>query len=297
MRAWIPSLLLLLVACGAPTQPASPPSPPPAALEFWADFPATANPRPILWFESPGPEKGFTSGDAKIAAACSRFRLASGLTLPSSTPSEAVANWPDGTSVSYRAISAVAVFAAMSRPVPGANPQCTTVTPLELTAVRLGTAGIYTDRGMVQVTAWIFDGPGANGDLAYPALEPSAFWKRSTLSDHFGGNSAIRSTDDKSLDYGFIGGPPGEGSCHNDYTASVTESDSAVVVALEPYSSGNCAGSGADSAVGYFRTVTVKLNKPLGGRVLVDGRGLGAVVCPPETQTNQLGGWLATCRP
>ena len=101
---------MLLTACGPGSAQAlpslSPPSPPTAALTAWKDFPANANPRPIIVFdrtlEQIG-QAGFTTEpDRKTDWNCNKFVLAPGVTLPATAPGSATA-----AGVSYRALGAV----------------------------------------------------------------------------------------------------------------------------------------------------------------------------------------------
>src|SRR4051794_41785326 len=83
--------VLLTSACGSVGQMGSdvtphPPGPPTAALAKWADFPATAIPRPIIWFDGPNLVRAFPDGESKIAAYCNRFVLPAGLALPAKLP-------------------------------------------------------------------------------------------------------------------------------------------------------------------------------------------------------------------
>ena len=93
MPRWLVALVLL-TACGPGTaQPLpslSPPSPPTAALAAWKDFPANANPRPIIVFdrtlEHVGAAGFTTEPDRKLDWGCNKFVLAPGVTLPRHGP-------------------------------------------------------------------------------------------------------------------------------------------------------------------------------------------------------------------
>src|SRR5438874_13490552 len=92
MRALVLALIFV-TACGAAvgqgSPPLPPPSPPTTALAAWKDFPANANPRPIITFgvttEHIQPS-GFPTSDRKIAWLCNKFVLASDVQLSTVVP-------------------------------------------------------------------------------------------------------------------------------------------------------------------------------------------------------------------
>ena len=277
-RAILLVVACLVAACGAPYGPdTGPPNRPTAALNAWKDFPAGAQPRPIVWLVNPGPANGFSTDGGKFAAICGRYAPADGFN-PSNIPATSAAvTWPSGDRTSYPAISPRDAITGLSL-LPGdqKNPQCTSVAPLRLTSARLGEAGIGTDRGNARVTAWIFTATGVIGELAYPALAPSAFWRGGMVKQ---GNSAGASVgaDGLVLTYSFVGAAP-TGPCGADYVSSVAESISAVAVAIKaiPHAA---EGNVNCDAVGYPRTVDVHLASPLGGRVVLDSDGGALIAC------------------
>ena len=118
------------------------------------------------------------------------------------------------------------------------------------------------------MTSWVFDIPEVEGSIAYPALDPSAFWNRGvTVSETSLG--AKVSTDGRTLTVSLVGGPD-RGACGVDYTASAAESTTAVAVAIKGYAHDT---NTVCDLVGYSRSVVVHLKAPLGDRVLVDAGG------------------------
>ncbi len=97
MPRWLVALVLL-TACGPgaaqPLPSLSPPSPPTAALAAWKDFPANANPRPIIVFgrilEHIGP--GLVSGARSGGSLFRAHRSARCVCLPG-------ISMPDGSTV------------------------------------------------------------------------------------------------------------------------------------------------------------------------------------------------------
>jgi hypothetical protein len=274
---------LALVACGphidygpggvVPT----PISPPIGALTAWASFPADQKPRPIEWLQNSSPANGYGTGNAKLAAYCSKYALAT--TLPTSIPTRAVATWTDGTSATYRGISASAALAALSaNKTTPQDPQCSSIPPLVINAARLGTFDFVTDRGKAQMTAWLFSGIGVNGEIAYPAIAPTAFWQGRILLQ-VATASTVMSADGRSLIYTFYGSPSDPGPCGADYKGVVAESQAAVAIALQTTSHAKPGQMVACDLMAQQRTVTVALAQPLGGRVVVDASGNVMWVC------------------
>src|SRR6202165_5399950 len=244
---------VLALSCGG-FQSSSPPdnSPPAEALAAWTDFPADRSPRPVILLEDITPGLGFSGGNGKLAFMCGRF--AATTPLPRTTPPQA--------------------RAANAR---GKSADCATVPPLAITQTRLGTETYETDRGQAQITSWLFTAPGAAREIAYPALAPSALWKGG-WSD-WSGESASISADGLSLTFGLTGSKAGHGPCEAKSRGLVTESATAVAVAPQQLPNPNQPAGGACTAEGYPRHVTVSLNRPLDGRVVVDRRAAVLAVC------------------
>ncbi len=273
---------LVSVACGGVgSHLTNPPavSTPTAALTAWASFPASQRPRPIILFWDLGPSGGgFTNGDSKLAAMCSKFSL--GTSLPSGIPARTSAMWPDGTTDSYSAISAEDAFAAITKSQPGVSPDmCAQIAPLQITTVRFAIAAFRSDRGLVHMSAWFFGSPGVVGELEYPALSPPAFWKGAFISP-VSNQTANISADGLTLSYLFYGAPDSSGPCGADYKGVVAEATSAVAVAVQELARSVPDGPVACPAMAQQRTVTLTLASPLGGRVVVDASGNATPVCP-----------------
>ena len=159
------------------------------------------------------------------------------------------------------------------------NPDCATVPPLVVNAARLSVFGFETDRGLAQISAWLFTAVSANSELAYPAVSPSSLWGGglTARSETLG---ALVSGDGRSLTLTFEGAGAGAGPCDANYKAAVTESMTAISVAVEEIRNPPASTPVACLAVGYPRSVTVELQRPLGGRVVVDATNAVVSVCP-----------------
>jgi hypothetical protein len=285
MRRWVIALLLL-TACGPgtaePLPSLSPPSPPTAALTAWKDFPASANPRPIIVFdrtlEHIGPA-GFTAEpDRKLDWGCNKLVFAPGVTLPATAPGNATAG---GTA--YRALGAVEAYSelmAVRARLAFQAPQCPTARPFVIKGVRRQVAGFPTDRGEMQMSAWLFDISEIDAYLGYSALDPSAFWRNGVSPEGMMGGRI--SADGLTLTLGMTGGPETPGPCGEDLSASAAESDTAVAVAIASRFHTPPAGAGC-TLEAHFRTVAVRLSRPLGGRVVIDAKGDAGAVCVEGT--------------
>jgi len=280
-RAIAVAAAFFVAACGAVpgSQGKLPaPSPPTAALAKWSNFPADARPRPIIWFGDVAEKIGegqFRTEAAKIAWGCRKFVPAPGLTLTADGAAAGSARWPSGVSAAYPAtIGSRSALSAMSfRPAP--NTACAAVKPLTIAAARLDDATFSTDRGSADITSWVFDVPEVEGSIAYPALDPSAFWKGGVTVSQTSLGAKV-SADGKTLTITVVGGPE-RGVCGVDYAAALAESKTAVAVALHGYPHDPNA---VCDMVGYGRTVTVVLKSPLGNRVLLDEGGNVGTAAP-----------------
>ena len=274
--------VFVLVVCGAaPGQssgPLAPPSPPTQALAAWKDFPANANPRPLIVFgrsvDHLGPAGFSSEPDRKIVWVCNKFVFASGVTLSDTAPARASV----GNGGSYPSIGSARAFSELmaARPnVSAAQPQCATSRPFVIKSVRWGTSGFPTDRGSMTMSAWLFDLAEIDGYLSYSAVDPSSFWGGGVNSD--GGRDARVSSDGRTLKVPVSNAGPGQ--CGADYTAAAAESDSAVALAIKRYSHetpGQQVVCTLELRISY---ITVELQARLGGRVLLDERGEVGSVC------------------
>jgi hypothetical protein len=271
--------LFLLTACGAvPGIGNAYPSPPTSALVAWQGFPATQVPRPIISFWDVRPTGGgYTSGDGKIAGFCNKYTLS--VTLPAQVPAQAVATWANGTSAMYLPISASDAFFAMSHaPTAMQSQDCARVMPLNVTAVRYGTAQITTDRGTATMSAWLFAATGVQGDLSYPAVPRTAFWNGSLTTLSLGQGATV-GADGRTITFRFTGAPATAGPCGADYAGAVAESSSAVAIAVADIRPRSSDGPVACTAIGAMRSVTVNVTAPLAGRVVVNASGDAVEAC------------------
>ena len=198
---------LALAACGGANGNAGVPtplSPPTQALSGWDTFPAGRTPRPVVLVGNNSPTDGFANNeDAKSAAKC--HKLATGITLSKVIPRIANVSWSTGATAGYPSISAATAFAAMIQPGSGSTESaCTVVQPLVVTAVRWGAYELPTDRGRAQIDSWLFTMSRISGEIAYPALAPSAVWNADMSQGSVSPGSTV-SADGLTLSFSFAG--------------------------------------------------------------------------------------------
>jgi hypothetical protein len=220
------------------------------ALRRWETFPADLRPRPLVLT---GPltrfERGFRSGAAKHAFLHGDI--------------EAAVPLPDGLLEMLRSGEAGrnALPGKLARPG-----------PLLITRASQGRAEFGTDRGRRELPAWQLGGPEVDG--TFWVLDPAVASRRWEPPEPappkpFGGlPHRVASTeiedDDLTLHFTFTGSPP---SLTEYPAAEAVETDQAIVILPVERDVGP---PGFRAAPGCFRTVTARLGRPLGGRVLVD---------------------------
>jgi hypothetical protein len=260
MHGWRRALPLLVAAvlagCGSGAGPGGG-GDPGAILAAWQAFPAGANPRPLVITGGSvlGPQGGFPPGDAKLAFNNGEFDLA--VALPAGPAS----------SGGYPIISARAAFDRLGS---AADPaKAGTSYRLPVVSASLGHARFDTDRGPRLLPAWRFGLARVTDPVWVLAVQPKALWTATPAPGPDLGFSATPTSDDRSLSLHFIGGPDEPTPCGIAYTTTAVESSTAVVVVLHEKPQRKADGEVACDAVGYPRTVALRLAAALGGRVLL----------------------------
>jgi hypothetical protein len=148
--------------------------------------------------------------------------------------------------------------------------------PLELVSAELGRAAFRTDRGDLELPAWLFR--SAFGSVyAWPALTPDAFWKQ---GEAIPGAQDAKTSDGVHLEVE-LGTPyppcPGDEPVVREPV--VTETETSVVIGIRDTGPvGNC----AHRLIYLFQYYPVTLSKPLGARLLVFEKDNGIIPVTPR---------------
>jgi hypothetical protein len=251
----------------------------PAVLDAWRDFPVDRAPRPVVLLGQPLRETGYHTDDAKLAVATGRFDLAA--TLPAGQPATVTVTLPDGD-VPLPIIPAAQAYErvrGLGKPenAAGANP-----TPLRITRVELGTAPYDTDRGQVNLPAWLFHAPDSFEPLAWPAPRPEVFWRLGELN--YPGMQARLAADGVTLTVTMAA--PNPQACPGEpifrHLPVVVESRTAVAVGVRrevvAVESGTRRTDCMSDLMLRSQPYDLTLAAPLGDRVLVGSDGAPAAV-------------------
>ena len=267
MKRLIACLALVVVAScesGNAVQSAPHPSPSQIVAAEWQGFPADRSSRPIVFFY--GPFTNLARPAYYPSFDCGKFTVEG--PLPQAALGPAYATWNDHDQ-GFTAISAADALAAMARLAPEAGAaSCDSVQPASVFGARLAYGFIDTDRGIAWVTTWLFRIAGARGEVGFPALPMSAYWT---------GGSTVKSVDTASIDAS--GRHLTVGLCGASLTVLVAESSTIVELSLRDPLNNQVDCASVLSTRGFSNSTTVTLDRPLGGRVVVDSNGLAMEVC------------------
>ncbi|WP_440098842.1 hypothetical protein [Streptosporangium sp. H16] len=228
---------------------------PAVAADQWRDFPYARDPRPIVIVD----DLPKATGNAKPGT---RFTLREKL---SDDPPESREVLLHGGRVNLTQISAANAFARLSeqlRQLPGE-----TMTVVE---ARLDQLEWMTDRGSLSLPSWSFR-TDRGGSVSWPAVTPDAFWRlgqtrRSTAIDR-----VSLDPSKTSLSFEMIAAPdPCDGSTGGDHLEA-GQLRSAVVIFTGESSTARSDCDGPAFAI--QKKATVRIDQPLGGRVVVDQHG------------------------
>ncbi len=217
-----------------------------------------------------------------------RFRAGSGV-LPPDSPAPAGIALPDGTSVTAPLVNAATAYAELEKAYVGGpctegvappmstpsggpggavgGPAVHTCTPLTVTSATLGKVELRTNRGLLQVPAWVFKLDGPIAQVSRVAVAPAFFgappepevapWDEPDA----GSVNKLLSTEPRRIEFTI-----GVSACSSDPVGYVHETADAVIVSgwAKPQS-GPCIGALK------LVPVTVQLNAPLAARVILDG--------------------------
>jgi hypothetical protein len=209
--------------------------------------------------------------------------------LPTSKPSRDKVKWLDGSSVDVSVMSAADTLAALVAEAVEAGGKCEECRTLEVTDAQQATGLIDTSRGPANAPIWVYSIAGSTVKVTRVSVDKSVTvdpppWNANNPPDGVRIERAAGSRDSKKLTVSFVGAPKGaDQPCGEDYTAEAVESDLAVVVIVTRHPSKIPLGPNqACELVGFLRTASVKLQAPLGERVVLDiQQGLPVSVTAP----------------
>ena len=232
-----------------------------AGLDRWKGFPVAGQPRPIVFLSGPlhWPDNGFVNDSEKIALSYG------GVSPPASYPTA------PNTAGGYELIDAASGFQTLADVPPHGDD---IAEPIQATGVALGTSTFATDRGPLDLPAWIFQfdtGTAVAVAAVHPkhVFTPLGYQSTSGPAGVPGGGSATLSSDGKTLTVSFTGAAEGQGPCTADYAAVLDERANIVGLSVKTTRQGTGQVESCRS-IGFRRTATATLTSPLGERVLVD---------------------------
>lgn len=238
------------------------------AVAGWAEFPAGADPRPLVLLHGPvRVDKGFATGDAKLAF------LRGAVEAEAGVPEEAVR--------------------PLRRPAPGTGPQSRgpqsrgpqsrgpqSRGPLRVIGAERSEAEFATDRGQQRLPAWRLEAADALGPIWVATAEaqarcwsPSEPASRERVGPHMLRSGTV-GADGRELVVKFTGGSERLFR----YDAEVIQTPAAVCVVPLKRMSVPLAQGTAVTAKGHLRQIVVTLAERLGGRVLVNLDGTAVAV-------------------
>lgn len=197
--------------------------------------------------------------------------------LPAAPRPTGPIRWDDGPAVTVPLVGALEALQQMA--IEAAD-GCTGCKQVEVTGARPTRVEVETTRGRATAPAWEFTVKGTKETLTRVAVDPAAVltvvtprWDPYNTPHGLAVEKATTTGGTRDASVSFTGskGPATE-SCGTDYTAEAVESANAVVILLRErhHSRGD-----ACTAVGYPRTASVTLTRPLGDRTVLEvTRGL-----------------------
>ncbi|XVU20745.1 hypothetical protein ACQPZJ_26105 [Actinoplanes sp. CA-054009] len=180
--------------------------------------------------------------------------------------------WKSGETLTAPLVDAAGALAQIN--AEGDPADCPDCAAVPVTGARLTTGEIPTSRGPAVVPVWEFALKGSAFRVTRVAVASLRYTPPATSSGAPAAESAVLAGNRLTVTFVGAEGPARE-VCGADYSARTVESPNAVVVVIAETDRHR----GLDSCddVGYTRTATVELARPLGGRPVLDVQ-TGAVV-------------------
>jgi hypothetical protein len=233
-------------------------------LALWSAFPVNASPRPLILLG--GDQQTVGSSNFGFSSADAKFAYQDGQIRPPAT-------WPvsPGQADGYPLIAAAQAFTEFAPPAGAQFP--TTSTWLQATSVQLGAASFDSDRGPVELPAWVFTLDQASGSVAVLALTPASVYAtptplHSSLEWPLAGGAQLAG-DGRTLTVATGGPEAGTGPCEATYSLRVAESDTAVAIVVDERMNPPPANE-ACPVQEYSVQLAAVLTAPLGARVVAN---------------------------
>lgn len=206
------------------------------------------------------PEEGLHNEADKHAYETQNFVLRGA--LPRAPHSEGTVKWKNGSSLKLPVVSATKTYETVAR---GGNDGA----KLTVTGAKLGEMDLATSRGPATVPAWLFTLDGYKTPLKRAAVSPSKLPKSPIgPSEDVSANelSPVGRLVEVAADGQSVTVVADHGSCDDGPTVDVLETDDSVLL------SASVLGTHDGSCTSELRgeEMTVKLNRPVGARVLLD---------------------------
>lgn len=204
------------------------------------------------------PEGGLHSKADKRAYQSRGFLLEG--KLPATRPNGRVA-WSEGKALTRPVLTADAAFKAIAREPDDKGPHLT------VTDVKLAEMTLATSRGPAEVPAWLFTLDGYDTPLKRAAVQPSKLPKPPIGKTRDAAVEAVRHLTHIAADGRSVNVVTMHGSCDDGSTVKALETHGSVVLttSVEGQKSNETCNKR-----GELQRVTVKLNRPLNDRVLLD---------------------------
>ncbi|WP_405537863.1 hypothetical protein OG787_34735 [Streptomyces sp. NBC_00075] len=211
------------------------------------------------------PGDGFHSEDDRIAHMLENYLLRG--ELPTAAPEKGQVKWADGESLTLPLLDARETYTALDRVDSPTDPQLT------VTGAKLGEMTMVTSRGPATVPAWFFTLKGYDEPLKRVALKPSKLPKP-PIGKAAGGRSTRDGLQEMgrlievSEDGRSVTVVAYHGSCDDGPAVDALETEGSVVLSATILG-GNTTGEICTADL-RGEKMTVRLDRPMGGRVLLD---------------------------
>jgi len=198
-------------------------------------------------------------------------------TVPETAHPVTEVRWLDGKRRTVQTISAMQALRQMVETGQGKD-GCGGCRPVTVTGAVPTTIDLVTSRGMATVPAWEFRLEGTSVRFTRPAVGPAESvtvtpppWDSMNPPAGLRIDTARGSVTRLGLEVSFVGAKEGaDKPCGIDYTVEAMESETAVVVILWERAYTGPGAGGACTMIGYTRTATVELARPLGDRAVLE---------------------------